>query len=107
MLLSWQQHFFNIVFITLISPGGLLAKKSEQDILREMHNSHTAIYFLVQKPSCFLAFYENFFCRACFATKMQIAYVAHKAPVIWPTKHSFPYLLLALLSDLEGLQVKG
>ena len=38
---------------------------------------------------------------------MQIAYVAHKAPVIWPTKHSFPYLLLALLSDLERLQLKG
>ena len=38
-----------------------------------------------------------FFFRACFDTKMQIAYVAHKAPVIWPTKHSFAYLLLALL----------
>ena len=36
---------FNIVFITLISPGGLLAKKGEHDILREMHNNHTAIYF--------------------------------------------------------------
>ena len=38
---------------------------------------------------------------------MQVAYVAYKAPVIWPTKNSFPYLLLALLSDLERLQLKG
>lgn len=43
----------------------------------------------------------------CFATKIQIAYAAYKAPVIWPTKNNFPYLLLALLSDLERLQLKG
>ena len=39
--------------------------------------------------------------------QMQIAYVVDKAPVIWPTKNSFPYLLVALLSDLERLQLKG
>ena len=32
-----------------------------------------------------------FFFPACFLTKMQIAYVVHKAPIIWPTKKTnFP-----------------
>ena len=48
-----------------------------------------------------------FFFRACFATKMQIAYLAHMAPIIWPTKNKFPYLLMALLNDFDRLQLKG
>jgi len=47
-----------------------------------------------------------FFFRACFATKMQIAYVARKAPIIWPTKNNLPYLLMALLGDFDRLQLK-
>ena len=38
---------------------------------------------------------------------MEIAYVAHKAPIIWPTKNNFLYLLMALLGDFDRLQLKG
>ena len=38
-----------MVYITLIPPGGLLANKGEQGILREMHNIHVAIHLQEQK----------------------------------------------------------
>ena len=83
----------------------LLVNKGGQGILRKMHNTHSAIYLQEQKTR--LLALNVFFFRACFATKMQIAYVAHKAPIIWPTKNNFPCLLMALLGDFDRLQLKG
>lgn len=37
---------------------------------------------------------------------MQISYVIHKAPIIWPTKNNFPHLQMALLSALDRLLLK-
>ena len=37
---------------------------------------------------------------------MQVSYVPHKAPIIWPTKNNFPHLIMALLSDLDRLLLK-
>ena len=37
---------------------------------------------------------------------MQVSYVPHKAPIIWPTKNNFPHVLMALLSDLDRLLLK-
>ena len=39
----------NMVYITLIPPGGLLANKGGQGILREIHNIHVAIHLHEQK----------------------------------------------------------
>lgn len=86
------------VFITLIRPSGLLANKGEQGILSEMLNTHTTNTF-----SCLKSFF--FFCL-CVATKMQISYVIHKVPIIWPTKNNFPHLQMALLSELDRLLLK-
>ena len=89
-LLSWQQHFFflhNNVFMTLVPAGGLLANMGGQDSLRQRQNTHSAIYLQEQKNT--FSGVNRFFFRACFATKMQIAYVAHKAPITWPTKKQF------------------
>ena len=41
--------FHNMVYITLIRPGVLLANKVGQGILREMHNIHVAIHLQEQK----------------------------------------------------------
>ena len=49
--------------------------------------------FLSAKSKLFLAFYDFFFFRACFDTKMQIAYVAHKAPAIPNTVSPIYYWL--------------
>ena len=98
-LLSWQQHFLhNNVFMTLVPAGGLLANMGGQD----RQNTHSAIYLQEQKTR-FLAL-TVFFFRACFATEMQIAYVAHKAPITWPTKNNFLYLIVALLSNFDSLK---
>ena len=46
--------FVYIVFITLIPPGGFLAKKGEQDILREMHwHPYSNIFSSAQKACWF------------------------------------------------------
>lgn len=89
----------NIVFITLIRPCGLSANKGEQGILSEMFNTHTTNTFSCLK--CFFLFF-----RLCFATKMQVSYVSHKALIIWPTKNNFPHFLMALLSHLDRLLLK-
>ena len=105
-LLSWQQHFLhNNVFMTLVLAGGLLANMGGQDSLRQRQNTHSAIYLQEQKTR-FLAL-TVFFFPLCFATKMQIAYVAHKAPITWPTKNNFLYLIVALLSNFDRLELKG
>ena len=70
-----------------------------------MHNTHSAIHLQEQKTR--LLTINVFFFRVCFAIKMEIAYVAHKAPIIWPTKNNFLYLLMALLGDFDRLQLKG
>ena len=70
-----------------------------------MHNTHSAIHLQEQKTR--LLTLTVFFFRVCFAIKMEIAYVAHKAPIIWPTKNNFLYLLMALLGDFDRLQLKG
>ena len=69
-----------------------------------MHNTHSAIHLQEQKTR--LLTLTVFFFRVCFAIKMEIAYVAHKAPIIWPTKNNFLYLLMALLGDFDRLQLK-
>ena len=62
MLLSWQQHFlFNIVFITLISPGGLLAKKGEQDIFARNAQQPYRNIFLSAKTKLFFSLLWFFF----------------------------------------------
>ena len=71
--------------MTLVPAGGLLANKGGQNSLRQRQNTYSAIYLQEQKTR-FLAL-TVFFFRACFATEMQIAYVAHKAPITWPTKN--------------------
>ena len=95
----------NNVFMTFVPAGGLLANMGGQDSLRQRQNTHSAIYLQEQKTR-FLAL-TVFFFRACFATKMQIAYVAHKAPITWPTKNNFLYLIVALLSNFDRLELKG
>ena len=94
--------------MTLVPAGGLLANMGGQDSLRQRQNTHSAIYLQEQKTR-FLALivFFFFFFRACFATKMQIAYVAHKAPITWPTKNNFLYLIVALLSSFDRLELKG
>ena len=91
--------------MTLVPAGGLLANMGGQDSLRQRQNTHSAIYLQEQKTR-FLALivFFFFFFRACFATKMQIAYVAHKAPITWPTKNNFLYLIVALLSNFDSLK---
>ena len=106
--------------MTLVPAGGLLANMGGQDSLRQRQNTHSAIYLQEQKNTfsgvnrlffvfcfCFFVFVFVFFFRACFATKMQIAYVAHKAPITWPTKNNFLYLIVALLSNFDRLELKG
>ena len=91
--------------MTLVLAGGLLANMGGQDSLRQRQNTHSAIYLQEQKTR-FLAL-TVFFFPLCFATKMQIAYVAHKAPITWPTKNNFLYLIVALLSNFDRLELKG
>ena len=97
--------------MTLVPAGGLLANKGGQNSLRQRQNTRSAIYFQEQKTR-FLAlsvfFFFFFFFPLCFATKMQIGYVAHKAPITWPTKKTnFVYLIVALLSNFDRLELKG
>ena len=93
--------------MTLVPAGGLLANKGGQNSLRQRQNTRSAIYLQEQK-TCFLALSVFFFFfPLCFATKMQIAYVAHKAPITWPTKNNFLYLIVALLSNFDRLELKG
>ena len=92
--------------MTLVPAGGLLANMGGQNSLRQRQNTHSAIYLQEQKTR-FLALTVFFFFRACFGTKMQIAYVAHKAPITWPTKNNFLYLIVALLSNFDRLELKG
>ena len=97
--------------MTLVPAGGLLANMGGQDSLRQRQNTHSAIYLQEQKtrflPLTIFFLFFFFFFRACFATKMQIAYVAHKAPITWPTKNNFLYLIVALLSNFDRLELKG
>ena len=95
--------------MTLVPAGGLLANMGGQDSLRQRQNTHSAIYLQEQKTRflALIVFFFFFFFRACFATKMQIAYVAHKAPITWPTKNNFLYLIVALLSNFDRLELKG
>ena len=77
--------------MTLVPAGGLLANKGGQNSLRQRQNIRSAIYLREQKTRLLAlsVFFFFFFSRACFATKMQIAYVSHKAPITWPTKKQF------------------
>ena len=94
--------------MTLVPAGGLLANMGGQDSLRQRQNTHSAIYLQEQKNTFSgVNRFFFFFPRACFATKMQIAYVAHKAPITWPTKNNFLYLIVALLSNFDRLELKG
>ena len=69
-----------------------------------MHNTHSAIHLQEQKTRLLTL---TVFFRVCFAIKMEIAYVARRAPIIWPTKNNFLYLLMALLGVFDRLQLKG
>ena len=93
--------------MTLVPAGGLLANMGGRDSLRQRQNTHSAIYLQEQKTRFLALIVFFFFFRACFATKMQIAYVAHKAPITWPTKNNFLYLIVALLSNFDRLELKG
>ena len=97
----------NNVFMTLVPAGGLLANKGGQNSLRQRQNTRSAIYFQEQKTRFLALSVFFFFFPLCFATKMQIAYVAHKAPITWPTKNNFLYLIVALLSNFDRLELKG
>ena len=88
-----------------VPAGGLLANKGGQNSLHQRQNTRSAIYLQEQKTR--LLALSFFFFPLCFATKMQIAYVAHKAPITWPTKNNFLYLIVALLSNFDRLELKG
>ena len=45
----WHNMVYTTLIRPLIPPGGLLANKGGQGILREMHNIHVAIHLQEQK----------------------------------------------------------
>ena len=91
--------------MTLVPAGGLLANMGGQNSLRQRQNTHSAIYLQEQKTR-FLALTVFFFPRLLWYQNA-IAYVAHKAPITWPTKNNFLYLIVALLSNFDRLELKG
>ena len=100
----------NNVFMTLVPAGGLLANMGGQDSLRQRQNTHSAIYLQEQKTHflALIVFVFFFFFPAlallpkCKSLTLPIRHLLPGLP-----KNNFLYLIVALLSNFDRLELKG